>query len=141
MNSCVRSLLFICILSIILSCSVTPDKTSIDHKSQNRHKICEKYVKWTQKMIATDKKGRMYQVYTCEDKIIFFSPFNSLIYSRMGNVIGFHTKGVFHFHPPSKGWKNVDISNVGIIKNQWESMVDTPDYSKYKAPPSSVPQN
>ena len=141
MQNCLRSLLYISVFSIILSCSVTSDKTKSDFEYRNRHEICEKYAKWIQKMIANDNKGRMYYVYTCQDRIIFLSPYNSLIYSRSGNVVGFHTKGVFHFHPPSKGWKNVDISNVGIIKNQWEAMDDTPDYSKYKAPPTSVPKN
>ena len=128
-------------LTAVSACSVTSKKQYEKYETKGIHKICNEYTNWTKRMVANDKNGKVYFAYTCKDRIVFLSPYNTLIYSRHGKVIGFHTKGVFHFHSPSKGWKNIDTSSVGNIKNMWEGKEDYPDYSTYKAPPSLVSQD
>lgn len=115
------------------------DKLSIS-EGNDPHEICNLYNDWERQITAYDGKDRVYYTFTCKDKVVFLSPYNTLIYSRDGHVIGFQRDGVFHFHPPSKGWeKGVDLSGVGPIKNRYEGEKDFPDFSSYGTPPTLVP--
>lgn len=106
--------------------------------SEGDHSICNTYTKWVKNIAAYDSQKNMYYAYICKDRIVFLSPYSTLLYSREGNVIGFQRDGVFHFHAPSKGWKELDTSSVGHIGNMYEGKDDCPDLSEYKAPPTSV---
>ncbi len=120
------------------ACSHKAIKSTESSEIEDQHKICKKYENWTKQMSANDKEARVYYIYTFKDRIVFLSPYNTLLYSRKGDVIGFQKDGIFHFHAPSKGWKKANTSNVGLIKNTYEGYDDYPDFSTYKAPPSLV---
>ena len=103
------------------------------------HQICDEYKDWIKGITANDSEGRVYYSFTCKDRVVFLSPYNTLLYSRAGDVIGFQRDGIFHFHVPSKGWKKgIDISNAGLIKNQYEGYDGMPDLTEYKAPPTLI---
>ena len=136
----VLSFLFICAVFLsFMNCGTIERlfKTS-DGAGNDPHEICNEYVNWEKQMTAYDSKDRFYFIFTCKDKIVFLSPYNTLVYSREGHVIGFQRDGVFHFHEPSKGWKKADTSSVGYIKNKYEGHDDAPDFSDYSAPPSLI---
>ncbi len=128
--------------SIFQNCSLF-DKSlnKSDQLDKTTHKICNEYKDWEKQMTAYDSKERFYYIFTSKDRIVFLSPYNTLIYSREGNVIGFQRDGIFHFHKPSKGWKKIDTSSVGPIKNKYEGYEDYPDFSSYTAPPSLITGN
>ncbi len=137
------SYIFLLILfSIFQNCS-SFDKVfnKSDLSGKSPHEICNEYKDWEKQMTAYDSKEKFYYIFTSKDKIVFLSPYNTLIYSREGHVIGFQRDGIFHFHKPSKGWKKINIKSVGPIKNKYEGYDDYADFSSYTAPPSLVTGN
>ncbi|MCU0821764.1 MAG: hypothetical protein MUC95_04730 [Spirochaetes bacterium] len=135
----------ILLLNVTLSCAGLTnlfkpfEGPAAEKTADESHQICDEYKVWIKGITANDSAGRVYYSFTCKDRIVFLSPYNTLLYSRAGDVIGFQRDGIFHFHIPSKGWgKGVDISGVGLIKNQYEGHDGIPDLTKYSAPPTLV---
>ena len=129
-------------LSNLFNTGTKTEKNAVKDTTENdneSHQICNEYKNWVRQITANDSEERVYYSFTCKDRIVFLSPYNTLLYSREGNVIGFQRDGTFHFHAPSKGWKKgVNISSVGLIKNQYEGYDGIPNLKAYKTPPTLV---
>ncbi len=88
---------------------------------------------------ARDSQNRMYTTMIKDGAVAYWSPYNNLVYSREGDVIGFKGEDKkLHFHTPSDGWAGMDLSNVGRIANTLEGTGTIPDFSTFKTPETKV---
>lgn len=111
---------------------------SLENNIQSYDPTIEKATVWEVQGMATDVKGVKYYIYTSGDNVIYIHPYKKIVYSRNGDVIGFvDTDRVIRLHNPADGWKDIDLSSVGEIKNPYEGK-HLPDFSTYKTPESKA---